>query len=138
MVKRLAAVPLLVLLAGLIFEPIKPPPPMICGAANGPPVTSTRVKLNDGRRVAYVEYGVPKEKARNKIIFIHGFDSCRYDALKVSQVFLCPSFLFHYIISLMNNADYRSRIVFHVTSGKELNLILYMEETHLMGPSDLK
>lgn len=88
MVKRLAAVPLLVLLAGLIFEPIIPPPPKTCGTLNGPPVTSTRVKLNDGRHVAYVEHGVPREKAKNKIIFIHGFDSCRFDVLRVSQELL--------------------------------------------------
>ncbi|KAJ4817530.1 alpha/beta-Hydrolases superfamily protein [Rhynchospora pubera] len=88
MFKRLAAVPLLVLLTGLIFEPIKPQPPKICGTANGPPVTSNRTKLNDGRHVAYVEFGVPREKAKNKIIFIHGFDACRYDTLKVSQELL--------------------------------------------------
>lgn len=97
MVQRLAAIPLLVLLAGLIFEPIKPPPPKICGTTNGPPVTAARIKLNDGRHVAYQEYGVPKERAKNKIIYIHGFASCRYDALKVSQVL---PFYFYFIYFL--------------------------------------
>jgi pimeloyl-ACP methyl ester carboxylesterase len=85
MVKRLAAVSLLFLLAALIFEPIIPPPPKICGTTNGPAVTSARTKLKDGRHVAYVEYGVPRDKAKNKIIFVHGFGCCRYDVLKVSQ-----------------------------------------------------
>ncbi|KAL0905477.1 hypothetical protein M5K25_023901 [Dendrobium thyrsiflorum] len=76
---------LLVGLVAWIYQVIQPPPPKICGASNAPPVTSPRIKLRDGRHLAYLESGVPKEKANYKIIFIHGFDSCRYDVLPVSQ-----------------------------------------------------
>ncbi|KAI0491499.1 hypothetical protein KFK09_025759 [Dendrobium nobile] len=75
----------LVGLVAWIYQVIQPPPPKICGASNAPPVTSPRIKLRDGRHLAYLESGVPKEKANYKIIFIHGFDSCRYDVFPVSQ-----------------------------------------------------
>ncbi|EHA8588438.1 hypothetical protein COCNU_scaffold005186G000010 [Cocos nucifera] len=69
----------------LAYQAIKPPPSKICGSPNGPPVTSSRVKLKDGRHLAYTESGIPKEKAKHKIIFIHGFDSCKYDMFPLSQ-----------------------------------------------------
>ncbi|KAL8257806.1 hypothetical protein R6Q59_029847 [Mikania micrantha] len=56
-----------------------PPPPKLCGSAGGPPVTGDRVTLSDGRHLAYNEYGVSKHIAKYKIIFVHGFGSCRYD-----------------------------------------------------------
>ncbi|XP_065616813.1 uncharacterized protein LOC112017295 isoform X3 [Quercus suber] len=57
------------------------PAPKICGSPKGPPVTAARIKLSDERHLAYKEHGVPKEKANYKIIFVHGFDSCRHDAV---------------------------------------------------------
>lgn len=80
-----------VLLVGLIawsYKAIQPPPPGICGSPNGPPITSSRITLKDGRHLAYLESGVPKEKAKYKIVYIHGFDSCRYDVLPISPVFI--------------------------------------------------
>ena len=79
---------LFVILLALLYQQIQPPPPPpnICGSPNGPPVTAPRTKLKDGRYLAYQENGVPKEKAKYKIIFVHGFDSCRYDALPISPV----------------------------------------------------
>ncbi|CAL5424012.1 unnamed protein product [Camellia sinensis] len=68
------------LLAGLLgwaYVAIKPPPPKVCGTPGGPPVTSPRVQLSDGRHLAYKEKGVPKEEAKYKIIVIHGFDSSK-------------------------------------------------------------
>ncbi|KAG5614266.1 hypothetical protein H5410_014090 [Solanum commersonii] len=56
-------------------------PPKVCGL----PVTSPRVQLNDGRYVAYKESGVSKEKAKNKIIIIHGLDSSKDLMLSISQ-----------------------------------------------------
>ncbi|KAL3620188.1 hypothetical protein CASFOL_035100 [Castilleja foliolosa] len=50
---------------------IKPPAPKICGSAVGPPVTSPRVKLADGRHLAYKERGVAKDEAKHKIIVSH-------------------------------------------------------------------
>ncbi|CAI0549935.1 unnamed protein product [Linum tenue] len=48
---------------------------MICGTPGGPPVTATRMKLRDGRHLAYQENGVPKEEAKHKIVFVHGGES---------------------------------------------------------------
>ncbi|THF99522.1 hypothetical protein TEA_002974 [Camellia sinensis var. sinensis] len=79
------------LLAGLLgwaYVAIKPPPPKVCGTPGGPPVTSPRVQLSDGRHLAYKEKGVPKEEAKYKIIVIHGFDSSKDLDLAVSQEFI--------------------------------------------------
>ncbi|XP_010244632.1 PREDICTED: uncharacterized protein LOC104588412 [Nelumbo nucifera] len=67
------------------YQAIQPPPPKICGSANGPSVTAPRIKLRDGRHLAYKENGVPKDKAKYNVIFVHGFDSCRYDVIRLSQ-----------------------------------------------------
>uniref|UniRef100_A0A803R0Q7 AB hydrolase-1 domain-containing protein n=2 Tax=Cannabis sativa TaxID=3483 RepID=A0A803R0Q7_CANSA len=61
------------------YQAIQPPPPKLCGSPGGPPITAPRIKLRDGRHLAYKELGVPKESAKYKIVFIHGFDSCRHD-----------------------------------------------------------
>lgn len=77
-----------VLLVGLIawsYQAIKPPAPRICGSPNGPPITSSRIKLKDGRHLSYAEFGVPKGKAKYKIIYIHGFSSTKHSVLPVSQ-----------------------------------------------------
>ncbi|XP_010553366.1 PREDICTED: uncharacterized protein LOC104823482 [Tarenaya hassleriana] len=74
---------LLVFIVGFVaytYQAIQPPPPKICGSPGGPPVTAPRIKLRDGRHLAYKEHGVPREKARHKVVFVHGFDSCRHDA----------------------------------------------------------
>ncbi|KAG9160873.1 hypothetical protein Leryth_008677 [Lithospermum erythrorhizon] len=74
---------ILVLLIGLLalgYQALVPPPPKICGSPGGPPITGTRVRLRDGRYLAYKESGVPKETASYKIIFVHGFSSNRHDA----------------------------------------------------------
>uniref|UniRef100_A0A0A9F6S7 AB hydrolase-1 domain-containing protein n=1 Tax=Arundo donax TaxID=35708 RepID=A0A0A9F6S7_ARUDO len=73
-----------VFLVALLYRQLQAPPPKIPGTPGGPPVTSARIKLKDGRHLAYHESGVPKEQAKYKIIFVHGFDSCRYDVLQVS------------------------------------------------------
>ncbi|GLT50087.1 hypothetical protein SLA2020_235980 [Shorea laevis] len=72
----------LVLLIGLLawtYQAIQPPPPQICGSPGGPPITAPRIKLRDGRYLAYEEHGLSKDTARYKIIFVHGFASGRYD-----------------------------------------------------------
>ncbi|GFQ03251.1 hypothetical protein PHJA_002468900 [Phtheirospermum japonicum] len=58
---------------GYAYLAIKPPSPKICGSAVGPPVTSLRVKLDDGRHLAYKERGVAKDEAKHKIIVSHAF-----------------------------------------------------------------
>lgn len=67
------------------YKAIKPPPPKICGSPSGPHVTSPRIKLKDGRHLAYREAGVSKEDAKHKIIIVHGFDSSKDLSLPVSQ-----------------------------------------------------
>ncbi|CAI0474755.1 unnamed protein product, partial [Linum tenue] len=72
---------LLVVLAGLVawgYQAIQPPPPKICGSSDGPLVTASRIKLRDGRHLAYREHGVSKDVAKIKVVFIHGFDVCRF------------------------------------------------------------
>ncbi|CAK9179099.1 unnamed protein product [Ilex paraguariensis] len=78
----------IVLLFSLVvwaYQTIKPPPPKICGLPNGPPVTSPRIKLGDGRYLAYQERGVVKENAKYKIIVVHGFDNSKDMNLAASQ-----------------------------------------------------
>ncbi|CAI9105615.1 OLC1v1004583C2 [Oldenlandia corymbosa var. corymbosa] len=59
------------------YMSLKPPPSRVCGTPGGPPVTSPRIKLSDGRYLAYKEAGVSKEKAKHKVILIHGFDTSK-------------------------------------------------------------
>ncbi|KAJ0764038.1 putative alpha/Beta hydrolase [Helianthus annuus] len=61
------------------YQNTLPPPPKLCGSPGGPPVTGPRVTLRDGRHLAYKEYGVSRDVADYKIVFVHGFGSCRYD-----------------------------------------------------------
>nr|KJB62161.1 hypothetical protein B456_009G403700 [Gossypium raimondii] len=75
---------LLVLFAGILawaYQAIQPPIPKTCGSPDGPPVTASRIKLKDGRYLAYKEHGVPRDAAKYKIVYVHGFDSCRHDAV---------------------------------------------------------
>lgn len=74
---------IVILVIGVIswaYKATTPPPPRICGSPNGPAITGPRIKLRDGRHLAYKEHGVPKEDAKYKIIFVHGFGSSRHDA----------------------------------------------------------
>ncbi|KAL6276425.1 hypothetical protein ACE6H2_020026 [Prunus campanulata] len=79
------AIALTVGLLGWAYQALKPPPPKICGSPGGPPVTSPRVKLSDGRHLAYREFGVPKEEAKHKIIVVHGFGVSKDLSLPVAQ-----------------------------------------------------
>ncbi|EYU43050.1 hypothetical protein MIMGU_mgv1a024275mg, partial [Erythranthe guttata] len=62
------------------------PPPNTCGSKNGSTVTVSRIQLKDGRHLAYKEYGLPKDNAKHKIVFVHGFDSCRHDASAITAL----------------------------------------------------
>jgi len=47
---------------------------------------SHHLELNShGRNLSYIETGVQKERAVHKIIFIHGFDSCKHSVFPISQ-----------------------------------------------------
>ncbi|KAJ7981156.1 alpha/beta-Hydrolases superfamily protein [Quillaja saponaria] len=79
------AVAMAVGLLGWAYKALKPPPSRICGSPGGPQVTSPRVKLSDGRHLAYREFGCPKEEARYKIIVCHGYGSSKDLTLPVPQ-----------------------------------------------------
>ncbi|CAI0549937.1 unnamed protein product [Linum tenue] len=86
MLAQILAVLLIGLLAWALNKSLRAPPPMICGTPGGPPVTATRMKLRDGRHLAYQENGVPKEEAKHKIVFVHGFTSNRLDPMIVTNL----------------------------------------------------
>ncbi|KAG6487870.1 hypothetical protein ZIOFF_056608 [Zingiber officinale] len=65
---------------------IRPPAPTPCGSEGGPPVTATRIRLRDGRFLAYSETGVARGTAAYKIVLAHGFGGSRLDAPRVSPV----------------------------------------------------
>ncbi|KAH0650049.1 hypothetical protein KY284_029961 [Solanum tuberosum] len=66
----------------------KPPTPKDCGSPDGHLVTSPKVKLSDGRYLAYKQGGVAKEKAKHNVIIVHGFDSSKDLMLPISE-FTC-------------------------------------------------
>ncbi|KAI3890145.1 hypothetical protein MKX03_020046 [Papaver bracteatum] len=84
MCKKISLVVLMVFVA-FAYQAIQPPAPKICGSLDGPPITAPRVKLSDGRHLAYKEHGVPKDEAKYKIVYIHGFDSFRLNPMPLSQ-----------------------------------------------------
>lgn len=90
---------LAVLFVGILawaYKAIQPPPPKICGSPEGPPVTAPRIKLRDGRHLAYKEQGLPKDSAKHKIVFFHGIGSCRHDTIArfLSPVLVLVSLFF--------------------------------------------
>lgn len=72
------AVALLMGLLGMVYQGKKQPPtPSETGSPEDSPVVSSRFKLKDGRYLAYRERGVPKDKAKFKIIVVHGLGSSK-------------------------------------------------------------
>lgn len=49
-----------------------------------------RIKLRDGRYLAYKERGVPKDDAKFTIVLVHGFGSSKDMNFNVSQVYTDP------------------------------------------------
>lgn len=78
--KRVALV-LFIVLVSWGYQATQPPAVKVCGSQGGPPITAPRVRLRDGRQLAYKEHGVPREVAKYKIISVHGFSSSRHDAV---------------------------------------------------------
>ncbi|GAB4836286.1 hypothetical protein Ancab_001202 [Ancistrocladus abbreviatus] len=79
MLKNAGVILLIGIVTWLYQSLLCPPPPKLCGSLGGPAITGPRIRLRDGRYLAYKESGVAKESAKFKIIFVHGFDSCRHD-----------------------------------------------------------
>lgn len=71
---------LFIALLAWAYQSFCPPSPRICGSPNGPVIEAPRIKLRDGRHLAYKEHGVPKENAKYNIILVHGFGSSRHEA----------------------------------------------------------
>lgn len=88
MILRIPIAVIIIILISWAYISLKPPEPKVCGSSGGAPVTSPRVKLSDGRYLAYKEGGVPKENAAYKIILCHGFDDSKDMILPISQVFV--------------------------------------------------
>ncbi|XP_038710709.1 uncharacterized protein LOC120005251 [Tripterygium wilfordii] len=78
MLKELTGTLLIGLLAWA-YQASHPPPPCICGSSGCPPITASRIKLRDGRHLAFKEVGVSKQIAKYKIIFIHGHAHCMHE-----------------------------------------------------------
>ncbi|XP_021617317.2 uncharacterized protein LOC110618488 [Manihot esculenta] len=76
---REVTVVLLIALLAWAYQSAYPPPPKPCGSLGGPPITAPRIKLRDGRHLAYKEHGVPRETAKYKVIFVHGFSGTKDD-----------------------------------------------------------
>ncbi|KAF2294944.1 hypothetical protein P3X46_013993 [Hevea brasiliensis] len=74
---REIAVVLLIGLLAWAYQAAYPPPPKLCGSLGGPPITAPRIKLRDGRHLAYKEHGVSRETANYKIIYVHGFSTTK-------------------------------------------------------------
>lgn len=55
-------------------------------SAENKPNISSKITLIDGRKLAYKERGVPKEKSNYRIIFVHGFDSSKERDFLAPQV----------------------------------------------------
>lgn len=87
MVSRTAIV-LLMGLFGVLFLATQLPSPHGTALPDDPPITSPRIRLSDGRLLAYKEQGVPKNKSNYKIIIIHGFGSSKDMNFLVPQEFI--------------------------------------------------
>ncbi|GJN28295.1 hypothetical protein PR202_gb16403 [Eleusine coracana subsp. coracana] len=85
MAPKLAFVLPIVLLGWAFQAILRPPLTKLCGSPGGPPLTSPRIKLRDGRYLAYREDGVQRDKAKYKIITVHAFDSTKDIPLLVSK-----------------------------------------------------
>lgn len=65
-------------------------------------MSSLRIKLRDGRYLAYKERGVPKNQSKCNIIVVHGFGSSKEMNFHVPQV-LSP--LFKMFWDLLRNRE---------------------------------
>lgn len=70
-----------------------------------PVVTSPRVRLSDGRFLAYRERGVPKIKSSYRIIIVHGFGSSKDMSFMASDVNPIISFPFSLSFSQSHDTD---------------------------------
>jgi hypothetical protein len=81
---------LLAVAASLVFKTITPPPPKLLNSSSpdGLTVTAPRVRMRDGRFLAYKERGVPRETAQYHVISVHGYGRSRHDIFRASEELL--------------------------------------------------
>ncbi|KAK6926584.1 Alpha/beta hydrolase fold-1, partial [Dillenia turbinata] len=84
-----AAIVLMMSLLGFAYQAAQPPPPNSTtdSSPDGeqPPFTSLRIRLDDGRCLAYRERGVPRKESKHQIIIVHGFGSSKEMNFQTSQ-----------------------------------------------------
>ncbi|XP_057806243.1 uncharacterized protein LOC131021167 [Salvia miltiorrhiza] len=76
---------------GMSKQPTLPAPPAATGESSSIDVQicgSKRIRLSDGRFLAYTERGVPKNKSNYRVIVVHGFGSSKEMNFMASQEFL--------------------------------------------------
>ncbi|KAJ6717245.1 HYDROLASE ALPHA/BETA FOLD FAMILY PROTEIN EXPRESSED-RELATED [Salix koriyanagi] len=61
----------------MVYRATEPPPPQSDQSPDNPPGNSPRIKLRDGRYLAYREHGVPKNQSKYSVILVHGFGSSK-------------------------------------------------------------
>lgn len=74
---------------GLAKQPTLPAPPAETEESSSIDVEisgSQRIRLSDGRFLAYTERGVPKNKSNYTVIVVHGFGSSKEMNFMASQV----------------------------------------------------
>ena len=64
-------------LLGSAYQVTQPVHPEMTESDDACPASSPRIRLSDGRYLAYKERGVPKNESNYKIIVIHGFGSSK-------------------------------------------------------------
>ncbi|KAI4334243.1 hypothetical protein L6164_018957 [Bauhinia variegata] len=96
MVRKTVRVLLVDLLGVATYQAPKLPPPSRTNDVSS--VTSPRIRLKDGRYLAYREVGVPRERAKHKIIVVHGLGSSKEMNFLASQELIDEMgiYLLHY------------------------------------------
>lgn len=71
----------------------------LSSSSSSSPPSPNKIKLSDGRFLAYTERGVPKNLAKYKIIIVHGFGSSKEMKFLAPQVYINSSQLLFLSIS---------------------------------------
>lgn len=61
----------------MVYQATELPPPQSDQSPDNPPGNAPRIKLRDGRYLAYREQGVPKTQSKYNVIIVHGFGSSK-------------------------------------------------------------
>lgn len=67
--------------------------------------SSKKIRLSDGRFIAYIEKGVPRDEANYKVLVVHGFDSSKDMNFVAPQVGILCSVFICSIFGALNSFD---------------------------------